>query len=249
MRRSQPWPPPSVRPAIPVLETMPPGAASPKSLGLAIEIRPGRPALGPDGAAPWIDPDPPHRRQVDHQTLRRRSRTRRRCALRRAPPAAGRGRRRTGRRRRRRPRRGTGRPGPAAGRSCRSRPGAPRRRSDHPVGSTRPGASPAKSSTATGSSVGEVVAVMVSLLIGLPTLTPDMVRSATDSPRHVREVPGIRFAPGHEPRMRPGAAAHIRRHAEFRIAPACGCVYAPRRRLQPIRSDDEAGQTRPWPTA
>ena len=46
---------------------MPPGAASPKSLGLAIEIAPGRPALGADGAAHGIDPDPPHRRQVDHQ--------------------------------------------------------------------------------------------------------------------------------------------------------------------------------------
>ena len=67
VRRSQPWPPPSVRPAIPVLETMPPGAASPKSLRLAIEIRPRRPALGPDGAALRIDPNPPHRRQVDHQ--------------------------------------------------------------------------------------------------------------------------------------------------------------------------------------
>ena len=43
------------------------GRRQPKELGLAIEIPPRRPAFGPDRAADGIDPDPPHRRQVDHQ--------------------------------------------------------------------------------------------------------------------------------------------------------------------------------------
>jgi DNA-binding SARP family transcriptional activator len=60
---SQPSPPPRVRPAIPVLETTPPVVAGRGP----VELFPGHPALRPYRPPRRVDPDPFHRRQVDHQ--------------------------------------------------------------------------------------------------------------------------------------------------------------------------------------
>ena len=60
-------PPPSVSPAIPVVETTPPVTAKSVQLRLSIEVGPGRPALRPDRPATRIDVNTLHPRQVDHQ--------------------------------------------------------------------------------------------------------------------------------------------------------------------------------------
>ncbi len=136
VRRSQPRPPPSVRPAMPVVETMPPGAARPKRLGLAVDVAPGSAAVGAGGAARRDRRATPRiAREVDHQATVADAEARRRCGRRPAPPAS----RPCSRAKRTRGNDvgdagSAGRSGPVGGRSCRSRPAGPRRRRDHQDG-------------------------------------------------------------------------------------------------------------------
>nr|WP_254453717.1 hypothetical protein [Siccirubricoccus sp. G192] len=64
---SQPSPPPSVRPAMPVEETTPPRGGEAVELCLAVEPVPGDAALRAGGACPRIDMDALHQGQVEHQ--------------------------------------------------------------------------------------------------------------------------------------------------------------------------------------
>ena len=66
-RVSQPKPPPSVRPATPVVELMPSGVARPCACAAAIEVGEQRAGADARGAPRRVDLDGAHRRQVDHQ--------------------------------------------------------------------------------------------------------------------------------------------------------------------------------------
>ena len=66
-RISQPMPPPSVRPAIPVWVTIPPTVASPKSCVSRSSSPQSTPASARAVLARGIDSDALHRREVDHQ--------------------------------------------------------------------------------------------------------------------------------------------------------------------------------------
>ena len=63
------YPPESVRPAMPVSETTPPGTASPNGLRLAVDVGPRAATLRPDGAPLRIDADAAHPREVDHHAV------------------------------------------------------------------------------------------------------------------------------------------------------------------------------------
>ena len=63
---SQPSPPPSVSPAIPVVETAPPVTARPCSAGRGIELRPRHASLGAYRSGLRIDLDRLHLGEVDH---------------------------------------------------------------------------------------------------------------------------------------------------------------------------------------
>ena len=67
LRTSQPTPPPSVSPAIPVSPTTPPVVASPKACVSWSNSCHRTPGCAQAVRADRVDPDPLHRRQVNHQ--------------------------------------------------------------------------------------------------------------------------------------------------------------------------------------
>ena len=67
LRISQPIPPPSVRPSIPVCRNDAADGGEPEVLRLAIELAPQHARLGARRPRCRVDPDAPHRREVDHE--------------------------------------------------------------------------------------------------------------------------------------------------------------------------------------
>ena len=66
LRISQPMPPPSVRPAMPVWEICPPVTARPWAWVACVQLAPEDTGLGAHGALLRVHFDALHRRQVDH---------------------------------------------------------------------------------------------------------------------------------------------------------------------------------------